>query len=140
MIKSPKLYFTDVGLVSYLLDIENIQQISRDPLRGQLVENLVVLELIKSRYNQGLDPQLYFFRDSNGREVDLIFKQANQLIPIEIKAAETFNTSFLKNLNFFKKLVGKRCEKKFVVYAGQEEQEGENFSLVNFHHAHKIVR
>ncbi|MBI3211101.1 MAG: ATP-binding protein [Simkania negevensis] len=103
LLKSPKLYFTDVGLASYLLGIENLTQMTRDPLRGNLVENLVLLELIKYRFNQGLDPNLYYFRDHHGHEVDFIFQSASQLIPIEVKAANTFISSSLSFClqNFF---------------------------------------
>ena len=138
IVKSPKLYFTDVGLVCYLLGIQNLNQLERDPLRGQIVENLIVLELVKRRLNQGLDPDLYFFRDTHGHEVDLIFRSASQLIPVEIKSAETFNTSFLKNLKFFQKLVGERASHAFVIYAGEQEQQGEVFSLLNYKNATHI--
>jgi predicted AAA+ superfamily ATPase len=132
MIKSPKLYFTDVGLASYLLGIETTDQISRDPLRGNLVENLVILELMKSRLNKGLDPQLYYFRDTHGHEVDCIFQSGHQLVPIEIKAGKTFSKDFLKNLYFFKTLVDKRCEKGFVIYAGSQEASIEEFKIINY--------
>ena len=85
VIKSPKYYFTDTGLLAYLLDIEKARQVTRDPLVGNLFENLVVLEALKARYNQGLTPNLYFFRDSHGNEIDLLHKSANQLIGVEIK-------------------------------------------------------
>ena len=103
-IKSPKLFFTDVGLATYLLGIENEVQLNRDPLRGHLVENLVILELIKHRNNQGLDPQLYYYRDVQKKEVDVIFKQGNQLIPIEIKSSKTYHPEFLEKLISFKNL------------------------------------
>jgi predicted AAA+ superfamily ATPase len=140
VIKSSKLYFTDVGLASYLLGIENVAQMARDPLRGHLVENLVVLELIKSRLNQGLDPHLYFFRDAHGHEVDLIFQSAHELIPIEIKAAETFNSSFLKNLIFFQELAGKRASRGVVIYAGNEEQRIDSFQLLNYKRAAALFK
>ena len=139
IIKSPKLYFTDVGLATYLLGIENIDQLSRDPLRGHLVENLVLLELIKARLNQGLDPQLYYFRDTHGHEIDCIFQSANNLIPIEIKAAQTFTKDFLKNLYFFQNSVGDRCKKGFLIYAGDQEQSIESFHIINYRHASQIV-
>jgi hypothetical protein len=132
IIKSPKLYFCDVGLATYLLDIENIEQVKRDPLRGNLVENLVILELIKQRTNQGLDPQLYYFRDSRKNEVDVIFKTGYNLIPIEIKAAQTFNRSFLKGLNYFQNLVADRCSHGFLIYSGEQEQQLGMFKLLNF--------
>ncbi len=103
VIKSPKYYFTDTGLLTYLLDIEKPEQLSRDPLVGQLFENLVVLEALKQRYNQGLTPNLYFFRDSNGHELDLLFKSGRELHGLEIKSASTWNQSFKKGLWHFTK-------------------------------------
>ncbi|MBN1684918.1 MAG: ATP-binding protein, partial [Gammaproteobacteria bacterium] len=122
IIKSPKLYFTDVGLATYLLDIHHIDQIKRDPLRGQLVENMMVMELFKAQFNRHSSANYYFYRDHLGNEVDLIYKKANQLIPIEIKAAQTFTMQFLKSIHYFKKLVGERCPYGYVIYTGQQEQ------------------
>lgn len=139
IIKSPKLYFTDVGLATYLLGIENTSQLARDPLRGNLVENLVVLELIKSRLNRGLDPQLYFFRDAHGHEVDLIYQAGNELVPIEVKASQTFNTDILKNLHFFQKLAENRCKRGYLIYAGTQEQKIETFQLLHYLHASDAV-
>ncbi len=132
MIKAPKLFFTDVGLATYLLGIENTIQISRDPLRGNLIENLIVLELMKARLNRGLDPQLYYFRDAHGHEVDLIFQSGHKLVPIEIKAAKTFNAEFLKNLDYFQQLAGDRCEKGFLIYTGSQEQAIGSFRILNY--------
>src|SRR5690606_11194561 len=90
VIKSPKYYFTDVGLLVYLLDIEKPEQITRDPLVGNVFENLVVLELLKTRYNQGHSAGLYYFRDSHGNEIDLIYKTGGGLTGVEIKSASTW--------------------------------------------------
>lgn len=139
IIKSPKVYFTDVGLASYLLGIETVEQMARDPLRGNLVENLVVLDLVKARFNKGLDPQLYFFRDVHGHEVDLIFQAANFLTPIEIKAGKTFSKDFLKNVIFFQKLVGERSPTGFVIYAGTQEQRIGSCRIVNYSHAQEAL-
>jgi len=139
IIKSPKLYFTDVGLACSLLGIETVEQLSRDPLRGALVENLLVLELIKARLNRGLDPRLYYYRDSHGREVDLIFQSARELLPVEIKAAKTFDKDFLKNVHFFQRLVGDRAPKGFVLYSGEHEQTIGSVELLNHMHAEHIV-
>lgn len=118
VIKSPKYYFTDTGLLAYLLDIEKAGQVTRDPLVGNLFENLVVLEALKVRYNQGLTPNLYFFRDSHGNEIDLLHKSANHLIGVEIKSAATWNQRFKKGLMHFaqnnKPLTG-----SYVVYNGE---------------------
>lgn len=139
LIKSPKIYFTDVGLAAYLLGIENVDQMNRDPLRGNLVENLVVIELLKARLNKGLNPQLHFFRDAHGHEVDLIFQSGNSLIPIEIKSARTFNKEFLKNLLYFQNIAGDRCTKGYVIYAGDQEQNIGPFRLINYSHAAQAV-
>ncbi|MBS0622204.1 MAG: ATP-binding protein [Verrucomicrobia bacterium] len=139
VVKAPKLYFTDVGLASYLLGIENSAQMARDPLRGNLVENLVVLELMKGRLNKGLDPQLYYFRDAHGHEVDLLFQTGHQLVPIEIKAAKTFHSAFLKNLEFFHKLTEERCNRGFLIYGGVQEQAIGPFHLLNYAHAARAV-
>lgn len=105
VIKSPKIYFCDAGLASYLLGIENRNQISRDPLRGNLVENLVVMELMKARFNRGLDPRLYFYQVSGRTEVGLIFQRGREMIPIEIKSSKTFNSSFLQGIKKFRKFL-----------------------------------
>ncbi len=132
VIKSPKLYFNDVGLACYLLDITSSQQLIRDPLRGHLVENLVVSELVKTQLNQGLEPSLYFYRDSNQNEVDVLYKTGAQLIPIEIKSAKTFNNEFLKGLRYFKNIAQQRCPTGIVIYAGTQEQDIDIFRVLNF--------
>ncbi|GAB5411328.1 MAG: ATP-binding protein [Chlamydiales bacterium] len=138
LIKSPKLYFTDVGLACFLLGIENDNQLERDPLRGNLIENLVLLELMKHRLNQGKDPQLYFYRDVRGNEVDVLFKTGSQLVPIEIKAAKTFNKDFLKGLQFFSELTDRCAKQGFLIYTGEQEQQIGSFELLNYLHAPKV--
>jgi uncharacterized protein len=132
LIKSPKIYFTDVGLASYLLDIREVSQVSRDPLRGNLVENLVILELYKAYFNRGIEPPFFFYRDSNGHEVDLVIKSGNVLTPVEIKSSRTFNSEFLKNLNYFKSMAKERCGKGYVVYSGDQEQSVGFVKVINY--------
>jgi predicted AAA+ superfamily ATPase len=139
IIKSPKLYFTDVGLATYLLGIENIDQLKRDPLRGFLVENLVLIEMMKARLNKGLEPQLFYYRDNHQHEIDIIYKKSNQLIPVEVKSSETFTTGFLKNLNYYAELAAPRVQEGFLVYAGEHEQQIGNINVINFKNSYKIV-
>ncbi|MFI4918394.1 MAG: ATP-binding protein, partial [Legionellales bacterium] len=139
VIKSPKIYFFDVGLVSYLLDIETKTQMSRDPLRGNLVENLIVLELIKARLNRGLEPNLYFFRDNHGNEIDLIYKKAHELIPIEIKSAQSFDRSFIKKLIYFRELAGERVPTGYLVYSGDLSYQVDGFQLMNYRNVSSII-
>ena len=138
LIKSPKLYFTDVGLVAYLLDIHTPQQLARDPLRGQLVENLVISEFLKNQYNHGLEAGLYFYRDSNQNEVDLLFKSGHELIPIEIKSSKTFNPDFLKGIKYFQSIATERMPFGMVIYAGEQEQKIGFTHILNYRSMHKI--
>lgn len=140
VIKSPKIYFTDVGLATYLLDIHTTSQLSRDPLRGFLVENLVVLDFIKNRLNHGFEPSFYFYRDSNQQEIDLIYKSGNKIIPIEIKASKTFMPDFIKNIDFFQKLVKDRAPIGFVVYGGEQQQRVMNTQVVNFRSSFQVLK
>lgn len=139
IIKSPKLYFTDVGLASYCLDIHTPEQLARDPLRGNLVENLVILDIIKHYLNQGMEPNCYFYRDSNQHEVDLMIKHGHELIPIEIKASKTFHTDFLKGLRYFKEISQDRCPLGFLIYAGEREQSIQTNQVKNFSQTKAIV-
>ncbi len=118
VIKSPKIYFTDVGLAAFLLGIRTEEQASRDPLRGNLYENLVIADVVKGALNRGMRPEVYFYRDSHGLEVDLLIRENGELIPVEIKSAATFTTEFLKNLERFRGLGLDRVRPGFVLYDG----------------------
>lgn len=131
VVKSPKIYFNDVGLATYLLGIETADQLYRDPLRGGLYENFVILEIFKARLNSGKRPDLYFYRDTHGNEVDLVIREARMLIPIEIKSAATFAPDFLKNIDHFGSVVGDRCARGFVLYNGQEQYTLKGTRVIN---------
>ncbi len=90
---------------------------------------------MKARLNCGLDPNLYYFRDAHGHEVDFIFQKGHELVPIEVKSSKTFNTSFLDNLHFFKKLAKERMQEGFVIYAGTEKQTVQDCMLLGYRQA-----
>ena len=120
VIKSPKIFFTDVGLAAFLLGIHTKEQAARDPLRGNLYENLIITDIIKGAFNKGIRPEIYFFRDSHGNEVDLLIREKSQLIPIEIKSAATFSADFVKGLDRFQRLGIKRLTAGAVLYNGEQ--------------------
>jgi len=130
MIKSPKYYFTDVGLLCFLLGIEKEEHVTRDPLVGNIFENLVVIECLKARQNQGKMENLYFFRDSNGNEIDIIYIKNRNLVPIEIKSSSTFNTDFAKSIKRFQKLTPK-SDKGYIIYNGEIRPQTDNYSVMN---------
>jgi predicted AAA+ superfamily ATPase len=138
LIKTPKIYFTDVGLVSYLLGIETPKQVLRDPLLGGLFENMIVMEAVKTQLNKGLDPKLYFFRDSNGNEVDLIFIKRSGLIPIEVKAAMTHHPKLTKGISYFQK-INKKVKKGYLIYSGDLTFESKTFEVLNFKETYKAL-
>lgn len=120
VMKMPKLYFYDTGLACSLLGIEKPQQLESHYLLGGLFENLMIVELLKGRLNQGLPGNLYFWRDQTG-EVDCVAEWAGGLKAIEIKAGSTFQTDFVKNLQYFSKIAGKT--KNYLVYTGEEPSQ-----------------
>lgn len=131
LIKSPKIYFTDVGLVCFLLGIHSADQLSRDPLRGGLYENLIILEVLKNRLNHGHRPTLFFYRDSHGNEVDLVIQNGSRLQPVEIKSAETFSPDFIKGIRNFRDTVGDKSDSGIVIYNGKEEYHFKGIHILN---------
>jgi predicted AAA+ superfamily ATPase len=119
--KAPKVFFTDVGLVAYLLGIHTPEQASRDPLRGSLYENLVVADIVKGALNRGIRPEVYFFRDSHGNEVDVLIREKGSLTPVEIKSGETFSVDFLRGVEKFQALGVKRLASGAVLYNGEQQ-------------------
>jgi len=123
IIKSPKIYFTDAGLAAFLLGIHTEEQASRDPLRGNLYENLVIADIVKGALNKGIRPEVHFFRDSHGNEVDLLIRENGQLIPVEIKSAATFSSDFMKGLERFKDQGLDRVASGAILYNGEQQFE-----------------
>ena len=131
LIKSPKLYFYDVGLATFLLGIENETQLARDPLRGSLFENLVVSEALKYRFNRGRGSNLYFYRDSKGNEVDLLIVSGSKFFPIEIKSGMTITRDYFKGLNHFARVFPEHIPNgSGLVYGGDAAQKRTDVAIV----------
>lgn len=139
IIKSPKYYFTDPGLLCFLLGIRKPEQVSRDPLVGNIFENLIVIECLKARYNQGEMPDLYFYRDTNGNEVDILFQDGRELVAIEIKSASTFSSSQLSGIKRFKK-ASNQTGRSYLVYNGDNISLSEQINAINFKHVNSIFK
>lgn len=139
LVKSPKVYFYDVGLACWLLGIKTVEQLQYHPLRGALFENLVVLEVMKAQRNQGLREPLYFFRDSNGLEVDLLLERAEGLVLVEIKASQTVAAPLFKGLRTVSALLGERVKKQYLVYGGDALQERTGVQVLPFHMSGTLV-
>lgn len=139
LVKSPKLYFNDPGLACYLLDIETPQQLDRDKMRGAIFENMIVMETIKHRYNMGLEGGVFFYRDSNQNEVDILIKQEGELTAIEVKSSMTYSSSFEKTLTQIEGWIKPPISKKAIVYSGDFENTSGNINLINYRHISSIL-
>jgi uncharacterized protein len=127
LIKSPKLYFCDVGLAAWLIGVRNTAQVSTHPQRGLLLENWVMTELCKIQCNQGLKPSLYFLRDQQGKEVDAVIETGpQQLLLIEIKSGETIASDWFASLRYWADaLTGPASNMSitpWVIYGGAQAQ------------------
>lgn len=130
--KSPKIYFYDVGLATFLAGINEPYQLITSPLKGPLFENLVVMEMLKNKYNHFKQYQLYHYRDSNNNEVDLILDYFTHLDAIEIKSSQTFDKSFIKGLNYIREVLPQKIRNTIVCYAGEIEQTVGQSKLINY--------
>jgi predicted AAA+ superfamily ATPase len=136
IIKTPKLYFYDTGLACYLLGIQQKEQLQLHPFRGALFENMIVAEMLKSRYNKGLRSNLYYFRDNTGNEIDILIDNGKKIIPVEIKSAQSVAPGFFKNLDFWEKLTG--TKEGYIVYGGIESNSSRLKKIISWRDAGKL--
>ena len=137
-IKSPKLYFYDVGLASYLLGINTSKELSSHTSRGALFENMIILEFLKAQLATKASYQCYFWRDNKNHEIDLLIDLGSKKIPIEIKSSATFNKNFLKNINFLLQTTSNAADGA-VVYAGEETGTIQGIQLVSWQDTSSIL-
>jgi len=130
LIKSPKLYFHDVGLACWLLGLRTAEQVTRDPLYGSLFENLIVMEALKARFNQGESAEMYFYRDATGNEVDLLLPAGRRLRAVEIKAGATVNPDYFRGLAGFAASYPDALEAGSVVYGGAQPQARSDWPVI----------
>lgn len=133
LIKAPKIYFYDTGLVCFLLGIRNPQELDTHPLRGSIFENLIVCDLLKQQYNSNSNSALYFYRD-NKKEVDILKEEGLSVDAYEIKVAHEDNTSFYDGLNYLRKIYGDSIRSTQVIYTGKEERTSTENGLYNYFH------
>lgn len=133
LVKTPKLYFLDTGLATWLLGIQNSDQLTTHAQRGALFETWIISELLKARYNAGETSNLYFWRDRSGHEVDLLIDHGNSLSPMEIKSGQTINKDYFKGLEFWKNLAGDNAGKAWLVYGGDSRQMRSDVTVLPWH-------
>lgn len=129
LIKSPKLYFLDTGLLCHYLRIRSPEDLAMHSARGAVFESYVVSEMLKSFLNRGRDPDLYFWRDSVGHEIDLLLEKGEELLPIEIKSGETIAGDFFDGLDLWRKMTGNPDHPGMLVYGGDESYERRGYRV-----------
>ena len=118
-IKAPKIYFTETGLVSYLLGVKSAEQIATHPLVGSIFENMVVMDAFKRRLNRSERADLYFMRTSHGVEVDIAWENNGEIDLCEIKTGSTFHDDMANNIRAIERLLPGEIGRKMIVYSGR---------------------
>ncbi|RMD97917.1 MAG: DUF4143 domain-containing protein [Calditrichaeota bacterium] len=139
LVKSPKLYFYDPGLVCSLLAVQNEQQLDFHPMKGSLFESMLISEMMKHYFNQGLEPQCFFWRDKVGHEIDCLLETGESLVPVEFKAGQTITPDFFKNLNYWRKLSGVGAEHAYVIYGGEEVQSRSTGQVLGWRYIDRLL-
>ncbi|MDL2262070.1 ATP-binding protein [Bacteroidales bacterium OttesenSCG-928-I21] len=130
LVKTPKLYFYDTGLACSLLEIKEVSQVTTHFLRGGLFENLVINEFIKDNFNSGVEPQISFFRDKTGNEIDLLKLIDGKQYAYEIKSGATFSQDYFKGISFWRKLSETETKQCNVIYTGEKSFKTSNGELI----------
>lgn len=122
LVKMPKLYFYDTGLACSLLGIQNRQQLETHYLKGSLFESFVLAEIVKNRFNEGLEHNCYYWRDKSGNEIDCLIETGGSLVQVEIKSGKTIVDDFFEGLRYWDKLADRNSKNLYLIYNGEEDQ------------------
>ncbi len=138
VVKQPKLFFYDTGLLCSLLGLRKAEELTAHHLRGSIYENYVIAEHIKQQYHSGIRPAAYFWRDQSGHEVDLIIEAGPDIKAVEIKSSETVNPELFDGLRWFCGQTGLSASDCTLVYGGAEEQVRSAGRVLPWRHAHLL--
>lgn len=132
LIKSPKVFFHDTGLLCHLMNIRDAGQYSAHYYKGNIFENFIISEIVKYNYNNGTNYPLYFWRDNHRKEIDLIIDKGLGPVAVEIKSAKTFNTEFSNGLKYWKKISNVSDKNLYLIYAGDLEMKRAGINVLNW--------
>lgn len=132
VIKSPKLYFYDTGLLCYLLGINSPGELNTHFATGHIFENMIIADCLKKTFNGRSSDKLYFFRDNNGLEVDLVIDRGGIQTGVEIKSGKTLDSEMLVNLNSWQKINSHADKTSYLIYNGEIEQKVGNNKIQNW--------
>ncbi len=138
LVKSPKLYFYDTGVVCSLLGIREKSQVDLHYLKGALFENLIINEFIKRSFHHGERRYPYFWQDSRGKEIDCLLVDGERIVPVEIKSGKTISDGYFKNLKHWHQLTKTPKDAGYVVYGGERSMQTSAGSFVSWQHLDQI--
>lgn len=137
--KMPKIYFYDTGLLCSLLGLTDEKQLKNHYLKGSIFESFVVSEFIKYKYNQGMEPDVYFWRNKAGNEIDLLIETPNKIIPIEVKSGQTINSSYFKGLKYYNNLSEGSSKDSYVIYGGKLKQQRSEGNVLGWEYLNNSI-
>ena len=131
VVRTPKIYFYDTGLLCALLNINEPKQLASHYLRGSIFESMIIAEWYKYRYHRGLQPGAFFWRDKTGHEIDLLIQSAKDLLTVEIKSGQTVSSEFFAGLEYYSRLSGKQLP-SYVIYGGGQKQRRSSGTVMSW--------
>ncbi|MCL4519935.1 MAG: ATP-binding protein [Thaumarchaeota archaeon] len=138
LVKTPKLYFLDPGLAAWLVGIQNPEQLLIHPARGALFETFVVAELLKRRFNGGLEPNIYW-GDRTGNEIDIVIDNGTALTPLEIKSGKTVAADFFSVFKRWESITGMHGQKGWLIYGGESSQNRQECVVLSWHRITEVT-
>jgi predicted AAA+ superfamily ATPase len=136
-VKTPKLYFLDQGLACWLLGIRTPELLALHPMRGAIFESFIISEFLKSRYNRGLPPDLYFWRDNNGLEADIVFERGTKLQPVEIKSGQTITGDYIRAGQRAARFAAEEALQPWLIYGGDDSYERNGVTIMSWRDCEK---
>jgi uncharacterized protein len=138
LVKSPKLYFYDMGIACSLLGLRDESQINLHYLKGALFENLIINEFVKRNFHRGEHHLPYFWQDSQGKEIDCLLVNSEQIVPVEIKSGKTISSSYFDNLKYWRQLADLPESQGYVVYGGDQSMQTSAGNFVSWRQLERI--
>jgi len=138
VVKAPKLYFYDTGLCCHLLNIQAAEQLNHFHSRGNIFENLIALEIIKNRFNRFISPNIYYWKDSNNKEIDFVIPKGIDLDMVEVKMSSTASESHFSNIHSYRKAMKNDSGNNYVIYTGNDNQRRSNGTILSWRNIDNI--
>jgi predicted AAA+ superfamily ATPase len=140
LVKTPKLYFVDTGIACHLLGLRDAEEVSLSYLRGSIIETCIISDLYKQFLNLDKDPDLYFWRDQTGHEVDVIVDRKPHPIAIEIKSSKTISPEYFDNVLFWNKITKSSNSGNYIIYGGPDSQQWPHASVVSWQSSGDLIK